>query len=92
MVEIAICAAISAILMQHLGLIEAIVEIITKISKCHQCCCFWLTLITLIFSGCNIIAAVLLSIVLAYLSNFVVLLLIQIQKYYDWLWEQINKD
>lgn len=91
MLWIAICAAISAVLMQHLGLCEAIAEVIGKIAKCHVCCCFWLTIVALLYSGCGIIAAVSLSIVMAYLSNFFSIVLVLAQKIYDRLWEKTNK-
>ncbi len=91
MVGIAICAAISAVLMQHLGLCEAIAEIIGKIAKCHTCCCFWGTLAALLYSGCEIIVAISLSIIMAYLSNYFGLLLIVLNRWYDVLWQKINK-
>lgn len=91
MVWIAICAAISAVLMQHLGLCEAIAEVIGKIARCHVCCCFWLTLAALLYSGCGIIAAISLSIIVAYLSNYFGILLMLMQKIYEKLWEKINK-
>lgn len=91
MVWIAICAAISAVLMQHLGLCEAIAEVIGKIAKCHVCCCFWGTLVALLYSGCGIIAAMSLSIIMAYLSNYFGIILMLMQKLYDKLWQKINK-
>ncbi len=91
MVWIAVCAAVSAVLMQHLGLCEAIAEVVGKVAKCHVCCCFWLTLAALLYSGCEIIAAVSLSIIMAYLSNFFSIFLMLMQKIYDRLWEKINK-
>lgn len=91
MVWIAVCAAVSAVLMQHLGLCEAIAEVVGKVTKCHVCCCFWLTLAALLYSGCEIIAAVSLSIIMAYLSNFFSIFLMLMQKIYDRLWEKINK-
>ena len=91
MVWIAICAAISAVLMQHLGLCEAIAEIIGKIAKCHICCCFWLTLAALLHSGCEIVAAISLSIVMAYLSNYFVIVLMLMQRIYSVLWQKTSK-
>lgn len=91
MVWIAVCAAVSAVLMQHLGLCETIAEITVKVAKCHVCCCFWLTLSALLYSGCGIIAAVSLSIIMAYLSNFFSVFLMLMQKIYDRLWEKTNK-
>ncbi len=91
MVWIAICAAISAVLMQHLGLCEAIAEVISKIAKCHVCSCYWFTLAALLYSGCGIIEAISLSIIMAYLSNYFGIILMLMQKLYDKLWEKINK-
>ena len=88
---IAICAAMSAVLMQHLGLCEAVAEIVGKIAKCHVCCCFWGTLAALVYSDCGIIAAISLSIVMAYLSNYFCLVLIVMQKLYEKIWQRINK-
>lgn len=92
MAWIAVCAAVSAVLMQHLGLCEAIAEVICKIAKCHVCCCFWLTLAALLYSGCGIIAAVSLSIVMAYMSNFFSIILVLMQKIYNQLWKKVNQD
>lgn len=91
MVWIAICAAIGAVLMQHLGLCEAIAEVVSKVAKCHICCCFWLTLAALLYSGCGIVAAISLAIIMAYISNFLSVILILIQKIYNRLWEKTNK-
>lgn len=77
--------------MQHLGLCEAIAEVIGKIAKCHVCCCFWGTLAALLYSDCGIIVAVSLSIIMAYLSNFFSVFLMLMQKMYDLLWKKINK-
>lgn len=90
MVWMAICVAASAVLMQHLGLCEAIAEIVSKIAKCHVCCCFWLTLVALLYSGCGIVAAVSLSIAMAYMSNFFSIALMLMQKVYNRLWEKVN--
>lgn len=91
MVWIAICAAISAVLMQHLGLCEAIAEVIGKVAKCHVCCCFWGTLAALLYSGCAIIEAISLSIIMAYLSNYFGILLMVLNKWYDVLWQKTNQ-
>lgn len=91
MVWIAVCAAISAVLMQHLGLCEAIAEVIGKIARCHVCCCFWGTLAALLYSGCGIIAAISLSIIMAYFSNYFGILLMLMQKLFDMLWEKTNR-
>jgi hypothetical protein len=77
-VVIAVCIGV------HLGLFEAICEVASKIAVCYKCACFW---------GCiaDAITAVTLSIIAAYLSNWVGLLLVQLNKLYDVLWERLNE-
>lgn len=77
--------------MQHLGLCEAIAEIIGKIAKCHVCCCFWGTLTALLYGGCGLIAAISFSIIMAYLSNYFSIVLVLMQKLYTKLWQRINQ-
>lgn len=77
--------------MQHLGLCEAIANVVCKVAKCHVCCCFWMTLAALLYSGCGIIAAVSLSIIMAYLSNFFSVFLMLMQKIYNRLWEKTSR-
>lgn len=91
MVWIALMAAIAAILMQHLGLAEELAEVVVKVSKCSKCCTFWLTLATLLYTGSNVVVAVTLSLLMAYLSFWVEFVLVKMQKLYDLLWERINK-
>lgn len=91
MVWIALTAAFAAILAQHLGLVEELAELAVKISKCPKCTTFWVTLAVLMYSGCNVIAAVALSILMAYLSFWAGFLLIGAQWLYDWLWQKTNK-
>lgn len=91
MVWIALTAAIAAILMQHLGLAEELAGLAVKVSKCPKCTTFWLTLATLIYSGCDVVAAVALSLLMAYLSFWFGFILIGLQKFYDLIWERVNK-
>lgn len=71
MVWIALTAAFAALLAQHLGLAEELAELVVKISKCPKCTTFWVTLAALIYSDCDVIAAVALSLLMAYLSFWV---------------------
>lgn len=91
MVWIALTAAFAALLAQHLGLAEELASLVVKVAKCPKCTTFWATLATLIYSGCNMIAAVALSLLMAYLSFWAGFLLIGAQRLYDWLWQKINK-
>lgn len=85
-------AAMTAIIGQHLGLYEKIAEIALQAAKCPKCCTFWIVLVTLLWYGCNIIAALTLAILLAYLSFWAGFLLIMLQNLYNRIWDRINKE
>lgn len=88
---IAVAVMMFATTAVHLGLPQAIAGVIAKVCKCHKCLSFWLTLTTLILYGCNIVAAMAISIVTAYMSNFFGLLLMWLADKYNDLWQRINK-
>lgn len=92
MLWIAFTAAIAAILAQHLGLAEELAELAVKVSRCPKCMTFWVTLTALICSGCDIVAAVALSLTMAYLSFWAGFALIGLQRLYDQLWKRTNKN
>ena len=83
--------AFAATLAVHLGLPEAIAEVVSKVAKCEKCCTFWTTVAVLWYSGADLIAIVALSIFAAYLSHWVGLLLIVMQKIFTRLWQKVNK-
>ena len=91
MVWIALISMVVGTLMQHLGLSEAIAGVITKIAKCHRCCSFWLTLAVMIYYGYEPFVSLVLSILMAYISNFFGLLLLLLNKLYTKLWQRIEK-
>lgn len=91
MVWIALTAAFAALLAQHLGLAEELARLTVKIAKCPKCTTFWVTLVALTFSGCDVVAAVALSLLMAYLSFWAGFALIGLQRLYDKLWNEINK-
>lgn len=91
MVWIALTAAFAALLAQHLGLAEELAELVVKITECPKCTTFWVTLAVLICSDYDVIAAVALSLLMAYLSFWAGFVLIGAQRLYDWLWQKINK-
>lgn len=86
MVLTALSVMIAATLIQHLGLAEAVVGVLGKVTKCNQCFVFWSVLAALVYDGCNIIQAVVLSILAAYLSNWFILILIQLQRLFDYIY------
>lgn len=83
--------AFAATLAVHLGLPEAIAEVVSKIAKCEKCCSFWLTIAALLYSGADLIAIVALSILAAYLSHWIGVLLIVMQKLFTRLWQRVNR-
>lgn len=90
-VGIAILTMFTATIAVHLGLPQAIAKVISTICNCHKCLSFWATLVVLYYLGAYSIATALLSISVAYLSNFVALLLIKLQHIYDKLWQRVNR-
>ena len=83
--------AFSVTLAVHLGLPEAIAEVVTKVAKCEKCACFWITAAALWYSGADLIVIAALSILAAYLSHWIGLLLIVMQKIFTRLWQRVNK-
>ena len=88
---IAVLLMIVATVATHLGLSQAIGTVVTKVCKCHKCLSFWLTLFGLIVAGCPVVIAALLSLLAAYVSNWLVLLLIKLNHLYELLWERLSK-
>lgn len=91
MVWIMLAMAFSVTLAVHLGLPEAIAEVVGKIARCEKCCSFWLTAAVLWYSGADLITIVALSISAAYLSHWIGLLLTVMQKIFTRLWQRVNK-
>lgn len=88
----ATASMIIATLSVHLGLAEAIMNVAKKIASCSQCATFWVTLIALtVFCDGGVIVDVVVSVIVAYISNWFVLLLICLQQKYEKLWQKIKK-
>lgn len=87
---IALTAMIAATLANHLGLTEAVSDIVRKIAKCPKCCSFWASLSVLWLYGCDLFVAVGLSLFVSYLSFWFGLILIISQKIYNKLWKRMN--
>lgn len=88
---IVILVMVSAILAVQLGLTEAVMKVVVKITKCHKCLTFWGSLVILWIAGCNIIIAILLSLLGAYLSEWAALAFAELAKEYERLWHELNK-
>lgn len=82
---------IAATLIVNLGLGEAIAKVSGKILQCPLCLSFWGTMAALLYSGADIIVTVVLSIFMAYLSNFFGIVLMILNQWYDKLWQRNNR-
>lgn len=91
MVWIALIVMIVAGLAHHLGLPEAIASVVAKVARCPKCLTFWATLIILLMVGSSLLIAVMLSVLMAYLSHYWGLVLMILNDLYDKLWQRINK-
>ena len=91
MVWIALLVMMCACVAQHLGLSEAIANIILKIAKCPKCMSFWSVLLVLLAADCNIFMVVVLSLPMAYLSHWFNLVLFSFTRLYDRIWQRIQR-
>ncbi len=90
-VLIAIAVMMSATIGVHLGLPQAIVSVAGRVCKCPKCLSFWATLIALYWAEYDIVAAILLSFAMAYLSNWFGILLVWLNHKYTDLWQRLNR-
>lgn len=79
---------VSVNLIHHLGLAQAIAEVMDKIQKCSQCLTFWSVIVGLIYLGQDIVTAIFLAISMAYLSNWFGLILLYLQRKFTTLYER----
>lgn len=86
----AMAAMVGACLAVHLGLTGAIARTVLKAAQCHRCATFWLTLSVLVSIKTALPLAALLAIIMSYLSNYVILLFLVLQKFHDSLWQRIQ--
>jgi hypothetical protein len=91
MLWIALIAMMAACLVQHLGLSQAIASVVSRVAKCPKCLAFWTTILVLLILGCNPFVALVLSLLMSYLSHFFGLVLMVLNKIYDRLWQRGNK-
>ena len=91
MMLIALIVMMLATLAHHLGLPEAIARVGLKVAKCPKCLSFWIALLVLVFVGCNVFIAIGLSLIVAYLSFWIGLLLGWLNRKYDELWQRLQR-
>ena len=78
-------------LAHHLGLPQAIASVVQKVAKCPKCITFWSVLLVLQMLGYSLILALMLSIVMSYISHYFGLLLMGLNRIYEWIWQRLNK-
>lgn len=88
MVVIALIVMMTAVMAQHLGLSDAVAKVVSKVLKCPRCLSFWTVLFVLVILGCDLIIAMGLSVLMAYLSIWIGLLLGKLNDLYDKLWRR----
>lgn len=86
-----ICICVVATLAQHLGLLPEIAKVISKIASCAMCSTFWACVSFLVFvKHVDIAIAATFSVLAAYMSHWVLLVLLWLQKVYNRVWERIK--
>ena len=91
MTWMALAIMVASTLIINLGLGEAIADVSSKILKCPVCLTFWSTMASMYYYDADITTMLVLSISMAYLSNYFGLILSMLNKLYDRLWELINR-
>ena len=91
MLWIALLSMLCIGLAHHLGLVEAIAVILRKVAGCVKCSTMWGTLVILICLSCDLLVAIVLSVLMAYLSYYWDMALAMLDQFYKWLWERVNK-
>ena len=75
----------------QMGLPEAVARILLKMAKCPKCCSFWAVLAALAFTGRDIVAAVLLSVLAAYASHWFGILPYMANGKYEDVWRRLQR-
>lgn len=91
MLWIALLSMLCIGLAHHLGLVEAMAAVVRKIAGCVKCSTMWGTLIVLLCLSCDLMIAIVLSVLMAYLSYYWDMVLAMLDQFYKWLWERINR-
>lgn len=85
---VAIASMCVILVAHHLGFISKVYAIIGEIARCPMCSVFWGTVVILLYYDCDISEVIALSFVMAYLSNWVAILLDMLSKANDILWQK----
>lgn len=85
---VAIASMCVILVAHHLGFIGKVYAVVGEIAQCPMCSVFWGTLMALWYYGCNIFEAVALSFAVAYLTNWVSIVLDLLSKANNKLWQK----
>lgn len=85
---VAIASMCVILVAHHLGFIDKVYTVIGEIARCPMCSVFWGTAVILLYYGYNTSEVIALSFAMAYLSNWVAILLELLSKSNDKLWQK----
>lgn len=88
---VAIVSMCVVLVAHHLGFIDKAYNVAGEIARCPMCSVFWITLWVLWYNGVNIIEAVALSFIMAYLSNWVAIGLELLSTLNEIVWRRSRK-
>jgi hypothetical protein len=92
MIWIALLVMMTAGIAHHLGLPQAVASVMAKIARCIKCFTFWSALVVLLVIGADLLIAVMLSVIMAYLSHYWGLLLGLLLKVYNRIWQRMSNE
>lgn len=90
MIVEAFIVMVAATMIQHMGLAQAVAKVITKILSCHVCFTFWSCLCWGFMNANEPVTVIALSILMAYLSNWFVMLLVLINDKSEEIWHRLK--
>lgn len=85
----ALAVAVVTALAHHLGLVGKVAEVVTEVAACQRCSVFWTVLVVLTLSGVPALQSALAALPLAYLCDWLGLVLYRLAKIYDSVWKRI---
>ena len=91
MLVVASIAFIVGLLAHHLGLAEAIANVISKVLKCAKCLVFWTVQAAVYFYSYDPLYAVGVAMLCSYMSHWVGLILVWLNSIYNKIWQKVNK-
>lgn len=88
---VAIVSMCVVLLAHHLGFIDKAYNVVGEVAKCSMCSVFWVTLLVLLYYKTYILEAIALSFLMAYLSNWIAIMLDYISEIYEIIWQKSRR-